>query len=135
MDKLKKVVAALALAGALVMPVSALADTSRHVTYKTSLQDTTPLALQGFYPGTLRLTESSDGIVQGWYLSDNAGSPIDVYGSDNHGNYWLSFGNGNFEIHAVKQRDGTLVGSAERVMSLGSTYPQTFSFTATPASS
>jgi hypothetical protein len=120
---------------ALVLPLAALAQSSSaQVTYKTSMEETTPMAPGGYYQGTLKLTVASNGVIQGWYFPDDTGPAITVSGSDVKGTYWLSFGNGNFRIDASAQPDGKLVGSGERVLPPSRTFPRTFSFIATPLS-
>ncbi|HEV2878000.1 MAG TPA: hypothetical protein VGW96_00350 [Candidatus Eremiobacteraceae bacterium] len=131
--KLKTTFIAICAALALVAPASAFAAAGNtQVTYKTELQETTPMSLPGYIAGTLKLTVASDGIVQGWYFPDYSGPAVAVSGSLENGQYWLSFGDGDFHINAAKQTNGTLVGSAQRLLPLSTTFPQTFDFVATP---
>jgi len=133
--KLERAFVAVAAALAVAVPVAAYAQTSTaQVTYNISMEETTPLALPGYYQGILKLTVGSDGLIQGWYFPDNTGSAVSVSGSDVKGKYWLSFDKGNFQVDASAQPDGKLVGSAERVLRPTSTFPRTFSFMATPSS-
>ena len=133
--KFKRVIIAAAAALALAVPAVAFAQpSSGQVTYKIAMEETTPMSLPGNYQGTLKLTVGSDGIVQGWYFPDDTAPAISVTGSEKKGEYWLTFGEGNFQIDASAQSDGKLVGSAERVLPPTSTFPRTFSFEATPES-
>lgn len=133
--KFKNVLVGVAAALALAAPVVIMAaPSSTQLTYQTAMQETTPMSLPGYYAGTLKLTVASDGAVQGWYLPDNTAPAITVSGWDEKGKFRLSLGNGNFHINAVKQRNGKLVGSAERILPPTSTFPRTFSFVATPTS-
>jgi len=134
-DKLKSTCVSVALALAFAVPALAAAQPlSSQVTYKISMEETTPLSVPGYYQGTLKLTVGDDGIVQGWYFPDDTGPATSVSGSDEKGKYWLSIDNGNFQIDASAQPDGKLVGSAGLVLRPTSTFPRTFSFVATPSS-
>ncbi len=103
------------------------------VTFTTALRATTPGQLPGYYPGTLKLYVAENGIVQGWYYPYATGGPVPVSGSEHNGSYWLLFGNGDFQVNAVQQPDGKLVGSAVNTRLGPAAYPQTFSFVATPS--
>jgi hypothetical protein len=134
-DKLKNAFVATAAVITLMVPFAGLAQSSSaQLTYKTAMEETTPMSLPGYFPGTLKLTVASDGAVQGWYFPDNVTPAIDVSGWDEKGKYLLTFGNGNFRIDAVKQPNGKLVGTAQRLLPLSKTFPRTFSFMATPTS-
>jgi hypothetical protein len=132
-EKFRNVFIAAAAALTLAVPVVASAHSSGQVTYKIAMEETTPLALPGYYQGTLKLRVGSDGLVQGFYFPDDTGPAVSVSGSDVNGKYWLTFDNGNFQIDASAQPDGKLVGSAERVLPPTKTFPRTFSFVATPS--
>ena len=133
--KFKNLLVGVAAALALTAPMAIMAASSgTQLTYQTSMEETTPMSLPGYYAGTLKLTVASDGAVQGWYLPDNTAPAVAVSGWDEKGKFRLSLGNGNFHISAVKQRNGKLVGSAERILPSTSTFPRTFSFVATPTS-
>jgi hypothetical protein len=129
---LKTSLIAAAAASALALtPAFALASTQQ--AYTTTLQPAGPTMLLGNYYGSLKLTVSSDGIVQGWYQPEY-GNYIAVSGSDQNGTYWLTFGNGGaFQIYAVKQSDGTLKGTATNVEPTAGPFPPTFAFVAKPA--
>ena len=133
-DKLKNAFVATAAIVALTIPLAAFGESSTQVTYKTAMEETTPMSLRGYFPGTLKLTVTPNGSVQGWYFPDYGVPAIPVSGSDQGGKYQLSIGNGNLRVDAVKEANGNLVGSAQRVLPVSLTFPKTFSFVATPTS-
>jgi hypothetical protein len=145
---LKHMVVALVAAGALFAPAYALA-TPAQVGYSTTLQATDPATKIAYYFGTLRLSVSDQGIIHGWYQAQYDGTYTPVTGSYKSGKYWLTIGNGEFQVFATKMRDGTLAGTATDTaitqnQTLFSTttlaptasnnlYPQTFNFYAKPS--
>lgn len=145
---LKHTVVALIAAGALFAPAYALATPSQ-VGYSTTLQATDPSTKVAYYFGTLRLSVSNDGIVHGWYQAQYDGTYTPVTGSEKSGKYWLTVGNGEFQVFATKMRDGTLAGTATNTAisqnqplfvtsqqaptASNNLYPQTFNFYAKPS--
>jgi len=131
------ILGALAAAAMLALPfASSAAQPQIAQNYTTLLTQTGPAAEVNAFTGYLRLTVSSDGIVQGWYMQDYYQSRfIPVTGSSKDGKLWLSIGDsGQLQINADVQRGGKLVGSAvETSRLLGSMQaPATFDFVASP---
>jgi hypothetical protein len=145
---LKRTVVALVAAGAFFAPALALA-TPAQVGYSTTLQATDPATKTAYFFGTLQLTVSDGGIIHGWYQPQYDGTYTPVTGSYKNGKYWLTIGNGAFQVFATKMRDGSLSGTATNTQitqnqplfaamqmqpgSSGNLYPQTFEFYAKPS--
>ena len=102
-----------AAAAVVIAPVAASAQTNQPVvSYSTTLSETDPQSQTGFFPGTLQFVVSSGGIVSGWYREAPQGNYVPVSGSCDQGRCWFTLDNGNFQINATRQSDGTLAGSA-----------------------
>jgi len=141
-----------AAAAVVIAPVAASAQTNQPVvSYSTTLSETDPLSQTGFFPGTLQFVVSSGGIVSGWYREAPQGNYVPVSGSCDQGRCWFTLDNGNFQINATRQSDGTLAGSAiargavaeldaypqdaTSQLAQGAAFPMTFDFVARPITS
>jgi hypothetical protein len=128
-NRLKIAIAAGAAAFILVAPAYAFAASE---TYNTTFVPYFPTVSGPNWYGSLTLNVGNGGIVQGWYHPQYGGI-IPVSGSVKNGAYWLQIGmNGNFEIYATMQPNGTLTGTASQTGALGGAYPPTFDFAAAP---
>lgn len=129
---LKRAMVAILAVGSLLIPAYALA-TPAQVGYNTTLQATDPATRVAYFFGTLQLSVSDDGLVHGWYQPQYDGSYTPVTGSYKNGKYWLTLGNGAFQVFATKMRDGSLSGTATNTdITSKNLYPQTFDFYARP---
>ena len=129
-------IGALAAAASLsAAPAASMAQTQSDAkTYTTILTENGPMQLGGYFTGTLEITISSDGIVNGWYIPDYR-SFVSVTGSDKNGKLWLNVGDaGRLQIRADIQKDGRIVGSAIQLSRLPGdmSRPNTFDFVAQP---
>jgi hypothetical protein len=107
------IVGALLAAAVAALPVASVADTQSTQNYATVLTQTGPAAEFSSFTGVLKLSVSSNGIVQGWYMPDYATYFIPVTGSSKDGRLWLSIGeSGQLQVNASVQRGGKIVGSA-----------------------
>jgi hypothetical protein len=131
-----KLAGAVALAALIAAPAQSLADTQS--TYTTVFTQTQPLPSAGIYPGSMRLTVSSDGIVNGWYIPSPSADFIPISGGEKDGKFWLNIGrSGDVLVQGAIAKNGALIGSAvERNAAeygdaeLG--FPAAFDFVATP---
>lgn len=108
---LKTALATLGALGLLVVPAVTL-SAPPSTTYNTTLEATDQASKIAYYFGSLQLTVGSDGVVHGWYLPQYDSTYTPVTGSYKAGKYWLTIGNGQFQVYATKQADGSLAGSA-----------------------
>jgi hypothetical protein len=131
-----KLAGAVAAAALVAAPAQSLADTQS--TYSTIFTQTQPLPSAGTYPGSMRLTISSDGIVNGWYIPSPSANFIPIGGGEKDGKFWLNIGrSGDLLVQGTIAKNGALVGSAvERNASEFSDtehgFPAAFDFVATP---
>ncbi len=147
--RLKSAFLVAAVGVVLIAPLAASAQTNqRVVSYSTTLSETDPQSQTGFFPGTLQFAVSSGGIVSGWYREAPQGNYVPVSGSCDLARCWFTLDNGNFQISATRQSDGTLAGSAitrgtvaelsaypqdaTSQIAQGAGYPMTFDFVARP---
>lgn len=150
--RLKNALLVAVVGAGLIAPLGAYAQTNqRVVNYSTTLSETDPQSQTGFFPGTLQFAVSSVGIVSGWYREAPQGNYVPVSGSCDRSRCWFTLDNGNFQISATRQPDGTLAGSAitrgtvaelaaypqdaTSQITQGAAYPMTFDFVATPITS
>ena len=150
--RLKNALLVAVAAAAAIPPLAASAQTNqRIVNYSTTLSETDPQSQTGFFPGTLQFAVSSGGIVSGWYREAPQGNYVPVSGSCDRGRCWFTLDNGNFQISATRQPDGTLAGSAiargavaelaaypqdaSSRIAPSAAYPMTFDFLAKPITS
>jgi hypothetical protein len=98
----------------LVSPISASAlGSSTQTTYTTALTQVQPVSAPGEFDGTLKLTVTADGIVNGYYFPADEGTIVPVVGGEQNGQYWMDIGgNTRLHIYAKLGKDGSLVGTA-----------------------
>jgi hypothetical protein len=142
MSKKMGVITAAAVAAALMLaPAASFADSATTHNYSTTLTQTQPLPSGGIYGGTLRLDIDSSGIVNGWYIPNDAAHYVPVTGGEQSGKFWLTIGDrSGFTIQGSVGRNGELDGSATAlnastfgIYDFNNTgYPVTFDFVATP---
>ena len=131
-----KLAGALAAAALIAAPAQSFADTQS--TYTTVFTQTQPLPSAGAYPGSMRLTVSSDGIVNGWYIPSPSADFIPISGGEKDGKFWLNIGrSGDLLVQGTVAKNGALVGSAvERndaeFGDVDHGFPAAFDFVATP---
>ena len=105
-------------------------------TYDTTMTQTQPIPSAGVVAGKLTLTTSSDGVINGWYIPQDAGSPVVVTGAQQGNTLWLELGEmGALRIDGSVGKDGGIVGTATQFPDIGSSYygiPPAFSFVAKP---
>jgi hypothetical protein len=138
--KIATALGALAVAAAIALPAAASAQTTMpQTTYTTALTETGPLASPGAYTARMTITLGSDGIVQGWYISDSPSNIEPVKGGTNaDGSIWLNIGqNGGLHITAFVRSDGSLSGSGFTSLPATSVMgptnaPATYDFVAAP---
>lgn len=117
-------------------PILAHPALNGQTSYETSLTETGVLAAPGPYLGSLLISVTPEGLVNGWYRPSD-GQFIPVTGNLKAGTAWLYIGErGDLTITAQIQKDGTLVGTAleqtpRRDIS-GALRPVTYNFSATP---
>lgn len=126
-----------ALAAVLAASSATYADTAgSEKTFATSLTQTGPAASSGSYTGSLRMTISSDGLVNGWYIPADQPSFIPVVGGSADGKIWFDIGTAQpLHVEGSIQKDGSLAGSATEFgasqMALeDQPFPATFDFVA-----
>lgn len=147
-NNLKLALVAVVAAGAVVVSLSAAQASTG---YTTTLKATDPATKVAYFYGTLSLDVASNGIVHGYYKAQYEDGFVPVQGSYRDGKYWLTIGDGLYQVYATKQADGSLAGSASQTaltpsrsgaqsfstsavapMASGDLYPQTFTFVANP---
>lgn len=129
--------AAAVLAIAFMKPAFAADVTPGPSSYNTSLTQTGILAAPGPYLGSLQISVTPGGLVNGWYRP-NYNEFVPVTGSLKDGKLWLYVGQrGDLTINAQVQKDGSLVGTAlektPRTNIAGALQPSTYDFSASPA--
>ena len=105
---------AAALAAIMAAPVAASAPTTTTTaSYSTALTQVEPVSAPGEFDGTLKLTVTPDGIVNGYYFPADEGTIVPVVGGEQNGQYWMDIGgNTRLHIYAKAGADGSLVGTA-----------------------
>jgi hypothetical protein len=132
-------IAATALAAMVASPVAASAHgVSTQMSYTTTLKQVEPMSAPGEFDGKLKLTVTSDGIVNGYYIPTDAGSIVSVVGGERNGKYWMDIGgNTRLHIYAELGKDGSLIGTATPTpFALNQGHEdlaETYSFVAKPA--
>ena len=105
---------ATALAAIMVSPVAASTpNATTTASYSTALTQVEPVSAPGEFDGTLKLTVTPDGIVNGYYFPADEGTIVPVVGGEQNGKYWMDIGgNTRLHIYAKLGKDGSLVGTA-----------------------
>jgi len=114
MKQVTAVAAAATLLAVAAAPHPASAQSSTSQAYTTSLVQVEPISAPGEFDGRLKLTVTSDGIVNGYYFpAMGAGSIVAVVGGVQDGKYWMDIGgNTRLHIYAHLDKGGSLVGTA-----------------------
>ena len=142
MMNIKKQVTAIAAAAALLavvaVPHAASADSSTSQAYTTALVQVAPVSAPGEFDGRLKLTVTSDGILNGYYFPTEAGTIVPVVGGVKDGQYWMDIGGSTrLHIYAHLDKGGSLVGTATptpyRLNLSHDNLAETYSFVAKPA--
>lgn len=120
----------------LTKPMLASAAANGPTSYETSLTQTGILAAPGPYLGSLQISVTPEGLVNGWYRPSDR-QFIPVTGNVKDGKMWLYVGQrGDLTISAQVQKDGSLVGTAlEQTRGLDTNSmaaPVTYDFSASP---
>jgi hypothetical protein len=128
-----------ALAAILAASSATYADTAgSEKNFSTTLTQTGPATSSGSYTGNLRITISSDGLVNGWYIPADEPSFIPVIGGASNGRIWFDIGTSQpLRVQGSMQKDGSLTGSATdfggtKVTFEDQAFPSTFDFVAKP---
>lgn len=114
MKQVTAVAAAATLLAVAAVPHPASAESSTSQAYTTALVQVAPISAPGEFDGRMKLTVSSNGIINGYYFpAAGAGSIVPVVGGVQDGKYWMDIG-GNTRLHIYAQLDksGSLVGTA-----------------------
>ena len=105
--------------------------------YDTIMMQTLPLPSSGAIVGKMTLSVANDGLINGWYVPEDAGPPVEVTGSKHGSELWLEIGQmGSLRVYGSVKRTGTITGTATQYPDIGGTYegtPPSFSFVAKPA--
>lgn len=122
---------AAAVAFALV-PFTASADSPlKTVNYTTAYHQTHPAASAGQYTGVMTLRFYANGIVNGTYRDESAGTIKTVSGGLNGSKLWLSFGSkGGRNFNGTIEKDGTITGTLSNWRG-----PNVYTFKAVPSTS
>ena len=143
MNIMKRATASAAAAALLTLAAAPHAVSAQTVTtqaYATALVQVEPVSAPGEFDGRLKLTVTSDGIVNGYYFPAlGAGSIVPVVGGVQDGKYWMDIGgNTRLHIYAHLDKSGSLVGTATPTpYSLNTSHEnlaETYSFVAKPVS-
>jgi len=132
--------AAAALSGVAIASISSASLASAPAqtrSYNTMMTQTLPLPSAGAIVGKMTLSVANDGLINGWYIPEDAGPPVEVTGSKHGSELWLEIGSmGSLRIDGSVNKTGTIAGTATQYPLLGSAYdgatPPTFSFVAKP---
>jgi hypothetical protein len=140
MKQVTAVAAAATLLAVVAVPHAASAQSSTSQAYTTALVQVEPVSAPGEFDGRLKLTVTSDGIVNGYYFpAMGAGSIVPVVVGVQDGKYWMDIGgNTRLHIYAHLDKNGSLVGTATPTpYSLNMSHEnlaETYSFVAKPVS-